>query len=617
MRSYQQFFAELMRRKVFKVAAVYGAAAFVLLQMADLLEQGLRLGETFLPFITAIVLLGFPLALILAWAFEVTPDGVQRTGAAAAGEIEGILAQPASSRWPAGLMALAGIAALVAGAWWVGRQTAVESATASSDGTATTADVRLAFLDPSEDPRPSIAVLPFTDMSRDGDQGYFSDGITEEISSTLARIRELRVSARTSAFAYKNVQRDLREVGQELGVSYLLEGSVRKDGDQLRITAQLIDVGSDSHLWSEVYDRRLENIFVIQTEIAGAIAEALTIPLGLEEGESLVTPTADPEAFDLYLAARSRMRERGPSVLEAVELFEAAIARDSGWAPAWAGLAESQALVPFYAERGSESVVFNSDSVLWARQLDAADVAARTALALDPDNASATIALANVLRDRWEWEPAEEAYLRAINLDPDNVEVHQQYAEYLYYLGRLDEALTSARRALALDRSPIRLNVAGYVARDNGRFDEAIELLEAAASLDPDVNLHYVRTQLFAAYLQSGQWKRARETALGAAGLGREAAVRAVWPVSGPPPAGMNVDAWPGLIRERAFLLQVVGEHEKALTALQQWADLIQPFGSTGVLWMVLFDPIRDDPRFQAILEKRGLGGRRPIRAEP
>jgi TolB-like protein len=298
VKSYQEFFAELKRRKVFKVAAVYGAAAFVILQAADILGQGLRLPESFLPFITAVVLLGFPLALILAWAFEVTPEGVQRTSGPEAGEIEGMIAAPASQRWPAGLMALAGVAALVAGAWWVGKQGASESATAPETGAP--AEVQLAFVDPSEDPRPSIAVLPFADMSREGDQEYFSDGITEEILNTLAKIRELRVSARTSAFAYKK-------------------------------TAQLIDVATDAHIWTEQYDRTLDNVFQIQSEIAEAIAEALTVPLGLGAGESLVTPTADLEAYDLYLTGRARMRQRGRGVQEAADLFAAAVARDSTW----------------------------------------------------------------------------------------------------------------------------------------------------------------------------------------------------------------------------------------------------------------------------------------------
>jgi len=594
---------------------VYGVAAFVLLQVADLLGQGLRLGETFLPFITAIVLLGFPLALILAWAFEVTPEGVQRTGAASAGEIEGIMAQPASSRWPAGLMALAGIGALVAGAWWVGRQSAPEATADAAQEPA--ADVRLAFVDPSEDPRPSIAVLPFADMSRDGDQEYFSDGITEEILNTLARIRELRVSARTSAFAYKDVQRDLREVGRELGVAYLLEGSVRKDGDQLRITAQLIDAATDAHLWSDSYNRTLDNVFQIQIEIAEAIANALTVPLGLDEGESLVTPTADLEAYDLYLAGRARMRERGPGVLEAVELFAAAVARDSTWAPAWAGLAESQALVPFYAGTPDDSVLWAADSALWARQLDAAELAATAALELDPNNASATIALANVRRDRWDFEAAETAYLRALSLDPDNVEVHQQYAEHLAYQGRMAEALQASRRALALDRSPVRLNVGGYIARENLLFAEAIGLMEEAVVLDPDRRLGFLHSNLFLTYFLAGQFENAWELVPELVGPESVEEARAIWPAPGPMPVDADIGAWPGLVRTKAVMWQVVGESEKALTALERVFELRPPFGSGTILWFGVFDPLRDDPRFQNLLDQASLPGVRPIRAEP
>ena len=613
MKSYQEFFAELKRRKVFKVAAVYGAGAFIILQAADILGQGLRLPDSFLPFITAIVLLGFPLALMLAWAFEVTPEGVQRTSGPEAGEIEGMIAAPASQRWPAGLMALAGVAALVAGAWWVGRQSVPD--TADDEAQQPAADVRLAFVDPSEDPRPSIAVLPFTDMSRGGDQEYFSDGISEEILNTLARIRELRVSARTSAFAYKNVQRDLREVGAELGVSYLLEGSVRKDGDQLRITAQLIDVASDSHLWSDQYDRTFDNIFQIQSEIAEAIAEALTVPLGLNEGESLVTPTADLEAFDLYLAGRARMRERGPSVLEAVDLFAAAVARDSTWAPAWAGLAESQALVPFYSGIPGDSVLWAADSSIWARQLDAAELAATTALALDRNNASATIALANVRRDRWDFEAAETAYLRALSLDPDNVEVHQQYAEHLSYQGRSGEALQASRRALALDRSPVRLNVAAYIARENGLYKESVALLEEGLALDQENRLGFMRNNLFISYLLADEPERAWELVPDLVGPDRLDEARAIWPAPGPLPVHADFDAWPGLVRTRAILWQLVGDSERALSNLERVVELRPPFGSFNLLWIPMYEPMLDDSRFQALLDKSGLAGRRPIRA--
>ncbi len=612
MRSYQQFFAELKRRKVFKVAAVYGVAAFIILQVADLLGQGLRLGETFLPFVTAIILLGFPFALIMAWVFEMTPKGMQKTSAPAAGEIEGLVSAPISQRWPAGLMALAGVAALVAGAWWAGRQSAPE---ATADAAQPAANIQLAFVDPSEDPRPSIAVLPFADMSPDGDQEYFSDGITEEILNTLARIRELRVSARTSAFAYKNVQRNLREVGRELGVAYLLEGSVRKDGDQLRITAQLIDVASDSHLWSDSYNRTLDNVFQIQIEIAEAIASELRVPLGLDEGESLVTPTADLEAYDLYLAGRARMRERGPGVLQAVELFAAAVARDSTWAPAWAGLAESQALVPFYSGSPDDSVLWAADSTLWARQLDAAELAATKALELDPNNASATIALANVRRDRWDFAAAETAYLKALGLDPDNVEVHQQYAEHLAYQGRMAEALQASRRALALDRSPVRLNVGGYIARENLMFAEAIGLMKEAVALDPDNRLGFLHANLFVTYLLAGQFENAWELVPELVGPESVEEARAIWPAPGPLPVDANIGAWPGLVRTKAVMWQVVGESEKALTALERVFELRPPFGSNTLLWFGVFDPLRDDPRFQNLLDRASLPGVKPIRA--
>ena len=270
--------------------------------------------------------------------------------------------------------------------------------------------------------------------------------------------------------------------------------------------------------------------------------------------------------------------------------------------------------MPFYAQT-SDSLLFSTDSVLWAGQLDAAEVAARVAIALDPDNASATIALANVLRDRWEWEPAEAAYLKALNLDPDNVEVHQQYAEYLHYMGRMDESLQAARRALALDRSPVRLNVAGYIAKDNGLFDESIELFEEAVRKDPEGRLGFMRANLLSVYVMSGDWDRAWRVAAEYLGEERTAELRIIWPVSGPPPVGMDVDAWPGLVRTKAFLWQVLRQPDRALATLERLGDLRAPFGSPGVLRLLVFEPLRDDPRFQAILAKRGLAGRRAIRA--
>ncbi|MGD8496528.1 MAG: hypothetical protein PVF05_10085, partial [Gemmatimonadales bacterium] len=484
MRSHEELFAELKRRSVFKVAAVYGAVGFGVLQVVDPLADALRLPESFVPFVVALLLLGFPVALVLAWAFEVTPGGVHRMGAASREEIEHIVALPAAKRWPAGLIALAGVTALLFGAWQAGVRTGRSSSDSGAPPVAASASA-LTFVDIDDDPRPSIAVLPFADMSAEGNQEYFSDGMTEELLNALARIHDLRVAARTSSFAFKGQSADARTVGDSLGVAHLVEGSVRKAGDRLRITAQLIDTQTGSHLWSDQYDRELGDVFAIQTEIADAIARALRVPLGLAEHEQLVSPTEDLQVYDLYLNGRALLRERGKNVDEAIRLFEAAIARDSNWAPAWAGLAEARTILPYFVSE-------TADSAVWAQNLEAGERAALRALELDPNNSSAAVALGNAYRDRWEWEPAESAYVRALSTDPDNADAHQQYAEFLSYTGRLDEAYEAARRALALDRSILRLDVAGYIARYNGLYPEATQFLDEGIRLDADSSVTFL-----------------------------------------------------------------------------------------------------------------------------
>jgi TolB-like protein/Flp pilus assembly protein TadD len=341
-------------------------------------------------------------------------------------------------------------------------------------------------------------------MSPAGDQEYFADGMTEELLNSLAKIREIRVGGRTSSFAYKGQDKDLREIGDELGVQYVVEGSVRKQDDRLRITAQLVDANDNFHLWSESYDRTIDDVFAVQEEIASAIAEELQVSLGLGEEESLVAPIGDLDAYELFLTGRTRMRERGDGVDEAVQLFEATIARDSSWAPGWAGLAQAWSLVPFYRAAESREGYWAT----WESSLNAAEVAAIRALEIDPQIAGAEVALGNVYRDRWDWEQGERHYLRALEIDPDDVEAHQQYAELLAATGRLDEALRSARRAVALDpTSAIRLNVLGYILWMNNRPEEAILQFELAIVhggefVSPFANLER-------AYLSVGDYDRA------------------------------------------------------------------------------------------------------------
>jgi len=609
MRSYQQFFAELKRRHVFKVAAIYGAVAFGVLQVAEPLGTALGLSDSFLSLVVGLLLLGFPVALVLAWAFEVTPDGVQKAEPAAPGEIEAIVAQPASRRWPAGLLALAG-AALLFGGWWMGRSTAADAGrdTASES---TASEARLAFTDLADDTRPSLAVLPFTDMSPEGDQEHFSDGMTEEIINVLARSGQFGVRGRTSAFAYKGENRDLREIGSELNVAYLIEGSVRKDGDQLRITAQLIDAADDSHLWSESYTRSAANIFDIQIEIAEAIAAALQVPLGLDDHGDLVTPTADVEAYDLYLAGRSRLRERGRGIAEAAELFEAAIARDSAWAPAWAGLADATELQLWNPRR----------DIPFEATLAEAERGAQRALELQPQNSTALVVLGNVHRDRYEWADAEASYRRALAVDPDNPEAHQQYGELLHKMGRLQEAVRSMDRAAALDPAAVRLAQLMYVLHRDGRWDETDAVRRWAGTQGIDMTFGGEQTDGDEFWRNARAWEEGRYEDVGGvpSGWGFGVADSATWVAAIPALRAGRFDLLPDSLKDAdwgfADLVRF-GELERAVADFVDHRQAGEASGSNMVrltpeeVWWPVLDPIRSHPRIQSYLASIGLGGR-------
>ena len=479
---HQRFFAELKRRHVFRVMAVYGIVGFVILQVADLAIPALLLPEWTYRFVALILLLGFPIAVIVAWAFEVTPEGIKKTEAADSTQIEAIVAQPAVRRWSAGLLALLGGGLLLYGGWWLGSQ-AAPGATVVTE--AEPSETRLAVAG-SESARPTIAVLPFADMSPEGDQEYFSDGITEELLNTLAKIRDLKVMARTSAFAFKGENLDMRAVGDSLDARYLVEGSVRKAGDQLRITAQLIDAEDGSHLWSEAYDRRLENVFAIQTEIAEAIAAELRVPLGLAEGERLVSATEDFEAYDLYLQGRHFWNQRNSEDLAVARgLFSRAIEMDSSFAPAYAAIADAW-VVPAAWEGAGDASMSESERIRVA--LDEGIRYARLALDLDPTLAQAHTALAYGLTMRdLDFRRAEESFARAIELDSEYATAHQWFAELLSAMDRHEEAVVEVRRAEALDPTRIiRWNV-GRVLYFAGRYEEAIEQLEPLAA-EPGVH---------------------------------------------------------------------------------------------------------------------------------
>jgi TolB-like protein len=448
-------------------------------------------------------------------------------------------------------------------------------------------------------------------MSPDGDQEYFSDGITEEILNTLVKIRDLKVAARTSAFAFKDSDLTAEQLGDTLRVRYLVEGSVRKAGHQLRITAQLIDADDGSHLWSDQYDRSLDDVFAIQTEIA----EELRVPLGLDEVEQLVSPTEDLEAYDVYLAARAHMKERGESLREAIRLFEAAIARDSIWAPTWAGLAEALELIGWDSNDAAWEEVPTDLAArraitdeFWRRS----EQAARRAIELDPDNASAHVALGSILRNHRQWKASEAAYLQALASDPDNAEAYQQYSQLLFYLGRLSEAVQVGRRAVSLDRAPVRLMILGMVLQSAGLEDEALEVVEEGIRLDPEGPLAGSLSQDKMLILLSSR----RFEALGDLIRDSGAPTELVDQILDALQSG-NVDGLPPELQtemqQDPLFSMVLGRRDLAAEQLLETA-LTDPLLALQIMWIPLFDPIREHPAYVETLRVLGLEGVTPDR---
>jgi TolB-like protein len=457
-------------------------------------------------------------------------------------------------------------------------------------------------------------VLPFADMSPDGDQEYFSSGITEEILNVLAKVAQLRVAARTSTFALQDKNLTAAQWGDTLRVAYLIEGSVRKSGDQVRITAQLIDTADGSHLWTEAYTRPLDDVFQIQAGIAEAIAEALTVPLGLEGASGLVTPTADLEAYDLYLAGRSRLRLRGPGTFDAIELFEAAVARDSGWAPAWAGLADALEISTW-----QDSVAY--DSAATYDKLARAEQAARRALELQPNNSTALVALGSIHRDRHQWAEAEGFYRRALDLDPDNAEAHQQYGEWLYKRGRIAEAVRSLDRASALDPAPIRISQLAYVLRQDGRWDEAEEVHRWAVAQGLDQQYAALASEIRALPFQRA-WEEGRYEDWLVLQLTDEEISPADTVGAGAVIEAFRAGRWdliPDTLQEEAngwwpaHQLIVLNEPDRAVDEVLRWRGVARPHGPEFV-WDPAYDAIRSDPRFLGYVESIGLGGLRARR---
>ena len=363
------FYTELRRRNVFKVGIVYFVVAWLLLQVSDTLGPALRLPEWLVSAVAFLLILGFPVALVFAWAFDLTPEGLKR-------ESEGDPAAPIAGKPGKKLNYTIVAALMIALSYFVFEIIVLDS---DRDTAEIPTAVQVAQQQPAEIESAgvdnSIAVLPFVNMSSDEEQEYFSDGLSEELLNLLAGIPELKVAARTSSFSFKGKDLGIPEIASQLNVAHVLEGSVRKHGNQLRITAQLIRADNGYHIWSETYDRQLDNVFQIQEDIAIAVVDALKITL---LGDVPKLRTTDPRAYQLFLEGHYLKRQISSDALNrAIELFKQAVEIDPAYVPAWAELA---------------------DTYLWGGGLDElsreerfalADQAIQTAINTDPDYAFA------------------------------------------------------------------------------------------------------------------------------------------------------------------------------------------------------------------------------------
>jgi TolB-like protein len=449
-------------------------------------------------------------------------------------------------------------------------------------------------------------VLPFLNLSGNPDQDFFSDGMTEEITSALAKVPGLRVLGRTSAFEFKGQNKDLRSIGQALGASHLIEGSVRKDGNQIRITAQLVRADDGTYLWSESYDRELKGVFAVQENIAQAIATSLRVPLGLKEGQNLVSNrTTDIAAYEDYLRAlalvRARGEGRGGPATEATRLLEQVVARDPNYAPAWGLLGQAYALTAF-----SGSGIFTDDQRRFtAELLKKAEAAAQQATRLDPSNSDGYTALALARSIRGRFVQAEDLYKQALSLDPGNPDALQEYSAMLLDVGLSKDALAMRLRLQAQEPFvPIFNLILARTLWVNGRNEEAIAILKA----QPPFLIRFVI--LAQVYASTGRYGEAADTLRGIpSGIFPPGTVEEAIRLLRTAPAQDNSPQTIPLGERLGFVYLYVGAPDRTLHAYEDLAEAGYPALRNGPsdLWPPAYAPMRKTERFKTYARKAGM----------
>ena len=593
------FFAELRRRHIYRVGAAYVVVAWVITQVLDVFSQLFALPAWIAQPIVIVLAIGLPITLVVAWMIEgKAHEAVASAVRSPATTVDWVLAGAVAV-----VIVLIGYQQLTPSA---PLQAGVEAARLAAD---------------SPDTAVSVAVLPFANISGDPAQQFFSDGMTEEISFALAKVPNLRVVARTSAFQFREQDRDFQSIGQALNATHFIDGSVRQDGERVRITARLIEANDSTQVWAENYDRELTDVFVIQEEIATAIAGALNMQLGLASGENLVSSrTNDPQSYRQYLQAKALMNAR--SAHEAVALLEPLVARDSDYAPAWALLS-----LAYIFEAGT-SPLLNYGTIEEASSLvetagDKAEMAAQEAIRLDPEYASGYASLGFVERSRRRFVIAEDLRLKALELDPGDTETIERYSQNLVSSGRIQEGLLLKEQLATFEQFVPAYKVSrARTLLLRGENQAAIEILEAVTP-DETPTGYSRNIALATAYAAAGRFADASDIILsitpaqtGATDSEGEEAARAsrsdieeaarllrLAPRTLLPEESVPIEA-----QDLSFVYAFFGAYDRVLDGLERMLEI--EYGTSGagtMIWAPYYAPMRKMERFEAYVHNFGL----------
>jgi TolB-like protein len=584
------FFKELKSRNVFKVGIAYVVVAWVIIQLADVLAPQLNLPDWTARMITFIVLLGFPVALVMAWALELTPQGVKKAG---------------GSNMPIYIFAVVLLATSFY--WYFGKEP--DPATNPPSETTQAVEKEVAAVIPAG--LPSIAVIPFENMSMDVANEPFTVGIHGDLLTQLSKINSLKTISRTSVLRYRSSDKSIPEIAIELGVSYVVEGGVQRTGDKVRISVQLIDAASDEPLWAETYDRGLSaaNIFAIQSEIASSITIELEATLTQDDEQRLnIVPTDNLEALEAYFTGKQLADERGREAIEsAIGEFERAISLDPDFALAYAGLAYAWLLIPEYSATVDPKLSRDSSKAAIARALE-----------LDSELPSGLAFMGwSKMVHEYDWVSAEQLLRRALELQAHNSGALHWLSHVLSFQGRHAEAIAIARQAVEVDPySPLMTMNLAYILMDDGQFEESAKYRGRTLELRPDYAELWRNTWL--TLMRAGEFAKATQALVNwAAGTGRDVdQARQLGRILERSQSSGEMAQFPEeLLTNLAIgnenLGQVYaagGDADSAIAEIQIALD--ERAGSRSVLSMKinpLYDFIRDDPRFIEMQKEANL----------